>query len=120
MAKIVVSATGKTLEAEVEPRFGRTPYFVLIDPETLEYEAVANRQNLEAAQGAGIQAASLVAQYHPEALLTGYCGPKAYHVLLAAGIPVFLHVSGLVGEVVEQYRQGNLTVSRGPNARGHW
>jgi len=120
MGKIVVSASGQTLEAKVEPRFGRTPYFVLVDPETLEYEAVANRQNLEATQGAGIQAASLVAHYQPAALLTGYCGPKAYHVLLAAGISVFLQVSGSVREAVEQYRQGNLTVSRGPNARGHW
>jgi predicted Fe-Mo cluster-binding NifX family protein len=118
MAKILVSARGQTLEDEVEPRLGRTPYFVLVDPETREYEAVANRQNLEAARGAGIQAAALVARYRPAALLTGYCGPKAYHTLLAAGIPVFLQVSGRVREVVEQFRRGDLTVTRGPHAGG--
>ena len=120
MAKIVVSASGQTLESQVEPRFGRTPYFVVVDPETMEYEAVANRESQEAAHGAGIKAATLVAKYQPAAVLTGHCGPKAYQALAAAGIPIFLEVSGLVREAVEQFRQGNLTVSRSPNAESHW
>lgn len=120
MGKVAISASGQDLEAKVEPRFGRTPYFVLVNPETMEYETVANRQNLQAAQGAGIQAAALVAHHKPVALLTGFCGPKAYHTLLAAGIPVFLGVSGSVREAVEQFHQGKLNVAQGPNAVGHW
>jgi len=40
--KIAVSATGLTLDAEVDPRFGRCQYFVIVDPETMEFEALEN------------------------------------------------------------------------------
>jgi len=120
MEKIAVSASDQSLEAQVEVRFGRAVCFLLIDPDTMDFEAVTNRQNLQAAQGAGIQAAALVARYQPTAVLTGYCGPKAYHTLLAAGIPVFLGVTGSVRDAVQQFRQGKLSPARGPNASGHW
>jgi predicted Fe-Mo cluster-binding NifX family protein len=120
MMKIAVSAGGPDLEAQVDPRFGRAPYFLLIDPDTLEFEVVANRQNLQAAQGAGIQAAALVARHRPQAVITGNCGPKAYHTLMAAGIPVILGASGSVREAVQQYQQGNLRPAPGPNVEGHW
>jgi predicted Fe-Mo cluster-binding NifX family protein len=118
--KIAISASDQSLEAQVEPRFGRAPYFLLVNPETMEFEAVANRQNLQAAQGAGIQAAALVARHRPAALLTGFCGPKAYQTLTAADIPVFLGVTGSVRQAVQQYRAGRLTPSQAPNAPGHW
>jgi predicted Fe-Mo cluster-binding NifX family protein len=120
MMKIVVSANGPDLEAQVDPRFGRAPYFILIDPDTLEFEAVINRQNLQAAQGAGIQAAALVARHRPQAVVTGNCGSKAYHTLVAAGIPVVLGVGGSVREAVQQYQQGKLKPAPGPNVTGHW
>jgi predicted Fe-Mo cluster-binding NifX family protein len=118
--KIALSASGPTLEAAVDPRFGRAPYLLMVDPDTLEFEAVANQINLQAAQGAGIQAASLAARYHPAAVLTGHCGPKAFQTLRAAGIPVIVEVSGPVRQVVEQYRAGQLTPAPGPNATSHW
>jgi predicted Fe-Mo cluster-binding NifX family protein len=120
MMKIAVSAVGPDLDAQVDPRFGRAPYFILIDPESLEFEAVANRQNLQAARGAGIQAAALVARHRPSAVITGNCGPKAYNTLAAAGIPVLLGASGSVRNTVQQYRQGKLTQAAGPNVQGHW
>jgi predicted Fe-Mo cluster-binding NifX family protein len=120
MEKIAISASDQSLEAKVDPRFGQASYFLLVNPETMEYEAVANRQNLQAVQGAGIQAATLVARYRPAALLTGSCGPKAYRTLLTAGVPVYLGVAGSVREVVQQFRAGKLTVARGPNALSHW
>jgi predicted Fe-Mo cluster-binding NifX family protein len=52
MTKIAVSASGPDLEARVDPRFGRAPYFLLINPDTLEFEALANQENLQAARGA--------------------------------------------------------------------
>jgi predicted Fe-Mo cluster-binding NifX family protein len=120
MMKIVISANGPDLEAQVDPRFGRAPYFILIDPDTLEFEAVTNRQNLQAAQGAGIQAAALVARHRPQAVITGHCGPKAYHTLVAAGIPVVLGVEGSVRQAVQQYQQGRLKPAQGPNVESHW
>jgi predicted Fe-Mo cluster-binding NifX family protein len=120
MMTIAVSAGGPDLEARVDPRFGRAPYFIMINPDTLEFEVVANQQNLQAAQGAGIQAAALVAHHRPQAVLTGNCGPKAFHTLAAAGIPVFLGASGSVREAVQQYHQGHLRPAPGPNVEGHW
>jgi predicted Fe-Mo cluster-binding NifX family protein len=120
MTKIAVSASGPDLEARVDPRFGRAPYFLLINPDTLEFEAVPNRQNLQAIQGAGIQSAALVARHRPTEVITGNCGPKAYNTLTAAGIPVLLGVAGPVQEAVQQYRQGKLSPAQGPNAASHW
>ena len=118
--KIVVSAKGDNLEAQVDPRFGRSSYFLLVNPESMEYEVLSNGQNVQAAQGAGIQAAALVARQRPRALLTGNCGPKAYHTLLAAGISVFLGVTGSVRKAVQEFCAGKLTPARGPNVTGHW
>ena len=116
MDKIIVSASGQNLEAEVAPRFGKAPYFLLVNPESMEHEAVANRQNLQAVQGPGIQPAALVARYQPSALLTGYCGPKAFNTLHAAGIEVIVAVAGSVREAVQQFRSGKLSPAGGPNA----
>ena len=118
--KVAVSAGGPDLAARVDPRFGRAPYFLLVDSETMEFEVVANQQNLQAAQGAGIQAAALVAQHRPTAVITGNCGPKAYNTLAAASIPVLLGVAGSVRDAVHQYLQGKLSPAQGPNVSGHW
>lgn len=120
MKKIAISANGQSLEAQVDPRFGRSPYFLLVDPETMEFEVVSNHQNLQAGRGAGIQAATLVARRQPVALLTGNCGPKAFHTLEAAGIPLFLGLTGSVREAVQQFRAGNLLAAQAPNDAGHW
>ena len=118
--KIVISAKGPDLEAQVDPRFGRSSYFLVVNPDSMEYEVLSNGQNVQAGQGAGIQAAALIARQHPGALLTGNCGPKAYHTLLAAGISVFLGVAGPVREAVKEFCAGKLTPARGPNVAGHW
>lgn len=118
--KIAVSASGPTLDAPVDARFGRAPYLLIVDPESLEFEAVANKTNLQAAQGAGIQTATLVVRYKPAAVLTGHCGPKAFQTLQAAGIQVIVEVHGSVQQAVEQYRAGQLNPSKGPNVTGHW
>ncbi|MGQ9748468.1 NifB/NifX family molybdenum-iron cluster-binding protein [Desulfosoma sp.] len=118
--KIAVSSTGKDLDAQVDPRFGRAASFLIVDTETLAFQVVSNSQNLQAAQGAGVQAASLIARLKPAAVLTGHCGPKAFHVLQAAGIPVYTGVSGTVKEAVARFTKGELTPSTTPNAEGHW
>lgn len=118
--KIAVSASGPTLDAPVDPRFGRAPYIILVDPDTLEFEAVANQMNLQAAQGAGVQTASLVARYKPAAVLTGHCGPKAFQTLQAAGIQVIVEVDGPVRQAVEEYRAGQFNPAGGPNVTSHW
>jgi len=72
--KIAVSASGPTLDASVDPCFGRAPSFCSLTRTPWEFEAVPNPINLQAAQGAGIQTATLVDRYKPQAVLTGNCG----------------------------------------------
>jgi predicted Fe-Mo cluster-binding NifX family protein len=91
--KIAISATGASLDADTEPRFGRCSYFIIADPETLEFEAMNNAAAM-AAGGAGISAAQAIVDEGVQAVLTGNCGPNAYQVLSAAGIQIMTGVSG--------------------------
>lgn len=118
--KIAVTARGTRLSDEVDPRFGRAPYIVIIDTQTMEYEALDNSANVNAFKGAGIQAATSVADRGVQVLLTGYCGPNAFRTLAAAGIKVVSDIAGTVQETVAIFMAGKLDYSSGPNAEGHW
>ena len=98
--KIAISATGKDLNCQIDPRFGRCQYFIFVDPETMEFEAFEN-EGLMASGGAGVQAAQLVAQKGANALITGNLGPNAASALSASGIKVYLVAGGTVKEVIE-------------------
>ena len=118
--KIIVSASGEGLEAQVDPRFGRAAGFVLFDTQTREACNIDNRQSLNAAQGAGIQAAEAVSRLGAECLITGHCGPKAYRTLQAAGIRVYTGAAGTVGEAIAALEQGRLTPAGAANVEEHW
>jgi predicted Fe-Mo cluster-binding NifX family protein len=118
--KIIVSAEGQGLEARVDPRFGRAAGFVLFDTRTREVQQVDNRQSLNAAQGAGIQAAEAVARLGAECLITGHCGPKAFRTLQAAGIKVYTGAKGTVGEAIDALQQGRLAPAAAADVEGHW
>ena len=117
--KIAISATGPDLDAEVDPRFGRCQYFVIVDPDTMQFESVENSSAM-ASGGAGIAAAQTVVNKGVEAVLTGNCGPNAYQVLSPAGIEVITGVSGKVRDAVQSYKSGNLKGSTQPNVPGHF
>jgi predicted Fe-Mo cluster-binding NifX family protein len=117
--KIVISATGPTLDAEVDPRFGRCQYFIIADPQTIEFEAVDNSSAM-AAGGAGISAAQMIADKGVEAVLTGNCGPNAHKVLSSARIQVITGVSGKVKDAIEGYRAGKLKTSAQANVPDHF
>jgi predicted Fe-Mo cluster-binding NifX family protein len=118
--KIIVSAAGQGLEAQVDPRFGRAAGFVLFDTQTREARTIDNRQSLNAAQGAGIQAAEAVSRLGAECLITGHCGPKAYRTLRAAGIKVYTGAAGTVGEAIAALEQGRLALAEAADVEGHW
>ena len=118
--KIAVSARGTTLDDEVDPRFGRASVFLLVDTETGRFEVVENTQNLEAAQGAGIQAAATVAEHGAEAVISGHCGPKAFRTLSAAGIKVAVGTTGTVREAMDRFASGELEIIESADVEGHW
>ena len=115
--KIAVSSTGPTLDSTVEARFGRCPYFLIVNPATLDFEAIANA-SLELIGGAGIQAAQLIAEKGPSVILTGSCGPNALEVLKKAGIKVVTGVTGSVSQVVQQFTAGSLKTSPAKQTTG--
>lgn len=116
--KIGISATGPDLEAQVEPRFGRCPYFLIVDPESMSFEALDNPSTASVG-GAGIQSAQLMADKGVSTVLTGNCGPNAFRTFEAANIPVVTGVSGPVRQAVEQFQSGALRPSGAPNAASH-
>lgn len=120
MVKVVVTSHGESLDSKVDLRFGRCGWFIVADTETGEYQAVSNVQNLNAAQGAGIQAAQTVSHQKVEAVITGHCGPKAFRTLSAAGIKVFSGAGGTVAEALESFKKGSLQEAEGADVEGHW
>ncbi|MCL6560249.1 MAG: NifB/NifX family molybdenum-iron cluster-binding protein [Firmicutes bacterium] len=118
--KVAVTARGEELSSPVDPRFGRCSWFIVADTETGEYHAVSNQQNLNAAQGAGIQAAENVCRQGVGAVVTGHCGPKAFRTLNAAGIKVFTGADGTVAETLTKFKNGSFTEADGADVEGHW
>jgi predicted Fe-Mo cluster-binding NifX family protein len=114
-----VTALSGNLEAQIDPRFGRCPYFVIVDSETMEFEAVPNTAS-GSMSGAGIQAAQTVASKGTEVLITGNVGPNAFQALSAAGIKVVTGAFGNVREVIEKYKSGGLKETSSPTVRGHF
>jgi predicted Fe-Mo cluster-binding NifX family protein len=104
----------------MDPRFGRCQYFIFVDPQSMELEAVEN-PNLGAAGGAGIQSAQFVGNKGVGAVITGQVGPNAFATLQAAGIKILTGASGAVREVVEKYKKGQLSSSaQGPTVQAHF
>lgn len=117
--KICVTAVSDSLEAQIDPRFGRCPYFVIVDSETMELEAVPNIAS-GSMSGAGIQAAQTVASKGVKVLITGNVGPNAFQALSAAGIRVVTGAFGNVREIIEKYKSGELKETSSPTVGGHY
>jgi predicted Fe-Mo cluster-binding NifX family protein len=118
--KIAFTTLGESLDAPLDSRFGRTAGFLVYDSDADAFELIDNAQNLNTAQGAGIQAAETVARAGAECVVTGHCGPKAFRALSAAGIKVFNTDAATVAEALERFRAGHLVEARSADVEGHW
>lgn len=117
--KIALTSSGPELSAPIDPRFGRCPYFIFIDPDTMKFEAFEN-PNQASPSGAGIQAAQFIAKKGAKALLTGSCGPNAFQTLQAAGVDVIIGVSETVENAVKQYISGRFQATPQANVPSHF
>jgi len=117
--KICVTATGTTLDAPVDPRFGRASHFIIVDSETMTFKAVPNTA-MEAMHGAGIQAAQTIANIGAKMVITGNVGPNAFQGLSSAGIKIIIGANGTVREVIEKYKKGELKETGAPTVGGHF
>ncbi len=107
MARICITSMGETLEAQVDPRFGRCAYFIIADSETLEFEAISNAAVM-ASGGAGIQAAQSVSTKDVKAVITGSVGPNAFFALNSSDIKILAGASGSVRNAIEMYKASKL------------
>ena len=120
MEKIAVTSEGPDLDDALDPRFGRAAGFIVVDPQSLEFEYLDNGASQTMSQGAGIQAAENVANSGVKAVLTGYVGPKAFKALAAVGIRVGQNLENMtVRQAVEAYVSGSVAWAEQPNRQGH-
>ena len=117
--QIAVTAKGPSLDDQVEVRFGRASYYIFIDTESMNFDAIKN-PNVLAGGGAGIQSAQLLANRGVTHVLTGNCGPNAFSVFGAAGIQVIPAVSGTVRNAIEQFKAGSVTPADRANVESHF
>jgi predicted DNA-binding protein (UPF0251 family)/predicted Fe-Mo cluster-binding NifX family protein len=117
--KIGISAAAPDMKADIDPRFGRCRYFIIVNPETMAFETLENSGAADAG-GAGIATAKSLAGKDIEAIITGNCGPNAFNALTAVGIKVITGVSGTVEDAVKNYMAGELKTSFKPNVAGHF
>ena len=118
--RIAVTSQGADLTSNVDPRFGRASYFLIFDTSDESFEVVNNDQNVNASQGAGIQAAENVAKKNVDMVVSGNFGPKAFRALNVAGIKLALWADGSVAQAIELARHNELKLADNANVEGHW
>ena len=118
--KVAVTAQGPDVASEVDSRFGRAKYFIVVDTDTGQFTSHDNTQNLNAVQGAGIQAAQNVVSLGVNAVITGNVGPKAFTTLQANNVKTYTSATGSMSDAVEQLKAGRLECVSKPNVVGHW
>ena len=117
--KIGITSTGEDLNAQIDPRFGRCRYFLIVDTNSMSFKSISNESAI-ASGGAGIQAAQTVAKAGVKAVLTGNMGPNAFQTLSAAGITVFTGANGTVKETIEKYKKGELEKIESASVGSHF
>lgn len=117
--KLCITSRGNNLESQMDPRFGRCSYFVFVDPDTMDFEAMENT-HAQSGGGAGIQSGQLMSEKGVDAVLTGNVGPNAFQTLNAASIHVITGVTGTLKDAIFKYKNGDLKPVRNPTVDSHF
>ena len=118
--KIAITSQSRDLSSEMDPRFGRAKYLLVVDTETGDFQVHDNELNVNAAQGAGIQTGQNIANLGVEAVITGNVGPNAFKTLNVANIKIFLAEKQTVQDAIDSFKTGNLKEVDQANVAGHW
>ena len=116
--KIAIRSSGENLTDQLDPRFGRCRYFLIIETDTMSFEVFDN-DNAALGGGAGIQSAQFIAAKGTKAVITGHCGPNAMQTLSAAGVQLYVGLAGSVQDFVDKFKNGQLTPTTEANASAH-
>lgn len=118
--RIAITSVGTDLDSDVDPRFGRAQFILIVEQDGTLAEIIDNSKGFNALNGAGIQAGKLLADKKVDVLMTGNCGPNAFKTVQAAGIKVVVDQSGTVKQALERFLNGTATYASAPNVEGHW
>jgi predicted Fe-Mo cluster-binding NifX family protein len=118
--KIAITCTKNEIDADVDQRFGRAPYFLIYNIDDDSFEFIENTQSLNLPQGAGVQAVKTVLDKGVNAVLTGHCGPNAFTALSKANIKIFLNVKGTLKDAFQAFKNRQLEEATTPDVEGHW
>jgi predicted Fe-Mo cluster-binding NifX family protein len=106
--KIILTTASPSIDSDLDSRFGRGAYLLILDTESLQWEAHQNPGVLTSG-GAGIQAAQFVADQKAEAVLSGDFGPHAFDALQTASIAMYLYGDcRTVQQAIERFKAGQL------------
>jgi predicted Fe-Mo cluster-binding NifX family protein len=117
--KVAVSSSGRDLDSQIDPRFGRSAYFLIVDTLDMSLEVFEN-ENMALAGGVGISTAQFLVSKGVRAVLTGNCGPNAVRALSAAGVELFVGQAGTVMQAIERYKNGDLRPATEANVADHY
>lgn len=116
--KIAVSSTDKDLDAEVDQRFGRCRYFLIVDSDNMDFKTISNESSM-ATGGAGIKAAETVVNNGAKILITGNIGPNAHRTLDAGGVKIYTGAKGSIKDAIKSYKNNELNETDNPNVDSH-
>jgi len=116
---IAITSYGSTLNSQIDPRFGRSAYFLIGNSEIMDFGVFENK-NITAEGDAGINSAKVVINAGAEAVLTGNCGPNAERTIRAAGAKLYTGVKGTISEAIDLFLDGKLKEADGPNVQSHF
>ncbi len=106
--KIAISATGKDINSQIDPRLGRCAYFMIVQTDDMSVEVFENEYK-SLGGGAGIQSATFLNSKDVKTVLTGNCGPNAMNVFSECKIKVVTGQAGSIKDIVEKFKKGELT-----------
>lgn len=105
--KIAITSKGKSLNDELDPRFGRSANLIMYETDSGEFEVIENT-NMAMAGGAGVKTAQLVISKGAKAVISGSFGPNSFSVLKAADIEMYTDSQGKITEVINRFKEGKL------------
>jgi predicted Fe-Mo cluster-binding NifX family protein len=112
--KIILTVTSPSIDSAVDLRFGRGTNLLIVDTESLQWQAIPN-PGLTTSGGAGIQAAQFAADQEAVAVLSGDFGPHAFAALQAAGIAMYIYGDCKAArQAIERFQIGQLKQVKSP------
>ena len=117
--KVAVSSSGRDLDAQIDPRFGRCAYFIIVETDDMSFEVFDN-ENIALGGGAGIQSGQFVASKGAKTIITGSAGPNAVRTLSAAGVEVIVGQEGTVRKAIEDFKKRKLKSTTEANVVDHY